>query len=222
MKKLSVAQLNHIPGIELTPDLARRGRDISPEHAQRLMDTARHEAAHVVAAWACPNGLALSVYINPRPTHRQRYRSAANADVMAIQLEHEAFISLAGAEMENIMALERGTPGDEESRMTSAHDITRAREECRQIGVEFDVIQNAVCRFMVDSSPALNYMAVAIVLLSTMSGKLNGAKLQRVRDWMRKHILPYDNYGPRVKDKMPNRTFSPALPDALEMFLSKP
>lgn len=210
MQKLSIKDLDLIPGIvqrgELNPELARRGRDMAPAHAQYLFDCARHEAAHVIAAWACPNGYAESVYINPATSHRARWRSAANAGVGASMLEHEAFISLAGPVMENIMALERGTPGDEQSRIASANDLDQAREECRQIGVDLDVMQLAVHRFMVDARPALDYMATAVVLLSTMTGELNYPKLQPVRNWIRSFIPHYDNYGPHPKDKMPDLT----------------
>lgn len=209
MQNLSVKNLDLIPGIvqrgELTPELARRGRDISPEHAQYLFDCARHESAHVIAAWACAQGWASGVYINPAKKHRQRYRSPANADCGAAMLEHEAFISLAGPAIEDLMALERGVNADEQSRIASASDIKRGADECRQIGVEFHVIHRAISLFVGDARLAIDHMTVAILLLSTKSGVLGHSKLKHLRPWMRKHHpLHYDSYGPHPKVKMPN------------------
>jgi hypothetical protein len=205
MQKLSVNDLDLIPGIvqrgELTPELARRGRELTPKHAQYLFDCARHEAAHVIAAFACPNGWASHVYINPAIRHRSTWRSASNATCGAPLLEHEAFISLAGAEMEAIMALERGVMSDEESRTASSHDLKRAKEECSQIGVEFYLIYRAIHRFLREAREAVNYMTVAILLMSTQSGELNPSKLKRIRQWIKKYIPHYGKYGPHPKKK---------------------
>ena len=200
MQKLSVNHLDTIFGIvrrgELTPELARRGRDISPERAQYLLDTARHEAAHVVAAWACPEGCVIRVGVSPYARPRSRWPLPAYARVCAALYEHEAFISLAGPVEELIMARQRGTPLDERCRFASSTDIKSAKQECKHAGIAPRDVGLSVLRFLNDTRMAVDCMAVAILLLSNQSGQLNLSKLVRIRTWLAEYIPLYANYKP--------------------------
>lgn len=201
MQNRPTAQLDHMPGIvqrgELTPELVMKVHTVPYKRAAYLLDTIRHEAAHLAAAFACPGTVVDRVRINP--AIRPRRRNIAEVESTPLRVEHDPFISLAGPVMELLMARERGTPCDDVARIASADDIERAKIESRRAGIDVRDIGQAVINFMRDARPAVDYITAVLLLDTPKSGDYDYKKIERLRQRVSPHIPPYDNYHPTSK-----------------------
>ena len=176
MQKLSINELDKIPSIELTLDLARRGRDIPDDHAQALLGTALHEAAHVVGALACKGGCVLAVLIcqSARPRRRAagEVNSGGNSD------RDDAFMTLTGYAWEELRGDIRRASDD----LQGGKQIDRANWE--------ENLQNAR-RFVVEQEQVIRYATVGILLLMTTTGRLDGKRMQKLVRWLRPQVPQY-------------------------------
>jgi hypothetical protein len=175
MQKLSIHDLDQIPLIPLTAELAQRGMSMSDELATSRLGFALHEAAHLVAAIACPRSTIHYVWVYPQVKGKRGVGGTFRSDE-CLPFE-EAFVSMAGYAWEELH-------GDV---ATAKGDYTRATTEHPN---HLEALTTAR-GFIVAHDTVIHYAAVGILSLCTVKGGLYGDRLKALRRWLKPNIKPF-------------------------------
>jgi hypothetical protein len=176
MSKLSTNELDRIPGIPLTLELARGGREMPDDAAKDRMQTAKHEAAHLVAAIACKSSI---IAIELEPYKKSRPGTAGLANTVELLEWHTAWVYFAGAAWEKYN-------GDIER---ANDDLAGGIQAAIAAGtVPFDLFCDVAEFVEMDAEQVIGYAAVGILLLMPKNGILEGRKLAALVSWLKPHI----------------------------------
>ena len=176
MPKISLNELDQIPNIPLTLELARGGREMPDAAAGDRMQTARHEAAHLVTAIACKSAI---LAIELEPYKKSRSETGGRANTVELLDWHTAWVYFAGAAWEKYN-------GDIER---ANDDLTGGIQAAIAAGiVPFDLFCEVAEFVEMDAQQVIDYAAVGILLLMPRNGKLEGASLAALVHWLRPRI----------------------------------
>jgi hypothetical protein len=175
MQKLSIQDLDQIPLIPLTAELARRGITLTAELAASRLGFALHEAAHLVAAIACPRSTIHHVWVYPKVKGKRGVGGTFRSDE-CLSFE-EAFVSMAGYAWEELH-------GDV---ATAKGDYTRATTEHPN---HLEALTTARA-FIMAHDTVIRHAAVGILSLCTVQGLLDGDRLKALRRWLKPSITPF-------------------------------
>jgi hypothetical protein len=176
MSKLSTNELDRIPYVPLTLELARGGREMSDEAAKDRMQTAMHEAAHLVAAIACKSTI---IDIELEPYKKSRPGTAGRANTVELLEWHTAWVYFAGAAWEKYN-------GDIER---ANDDLTGGIQAAIAAGtVPFDLFCEVAEFVEMDAEQVIGYAAVGILMLMPKNGKLERKKLAALVSWLKPYV----------------------------------
>jgi len=170
MQKLSIQNLDQIPTIPLTAELAQRGITLSEELAASRLGYALHEAAHLVAAIACPRSTIHNLWVFPKVKRKRGVGGTMRSD--ECQPDEESFVSLVGYAWEELH-------GDV---ATAKGDYVRGCDPAYP-----DVLTTARI-FVRDHDAVIRHAAVGILSLCTVQGLLDGARLKALRRWLKPQV----------------------------------
>lgn len=136
--------------------------------------TAEHEAAHLVAACACPRSNIQSVFIHPTGRTLRGY----TGKVQSIEIhEHEQlFVTYAGAEWEVMM---NGGSGGEVSDLRDADLILHPDKAD---------IRRKAADFVFEHLGLICCTAAALMATCRTDGRLEGRSLKEIVGWVRQHV----------------------------------
>jgi hypothetical protein len=176
MQKLSIQDLDQIPLIPLTAELARRGITLSDELATKRTIAALHEAAHLVAAMATSSPYISSVVVHPKAKGPRGVTGTCfTAEVTAIE---ESFVSMAGYAWEE-------RHGD------AFHADSDYARGCHECPTNYLDALHAARGFIVEHDTVIRHAAVGILSLCTVQGLLDGDRLKALRRWLKPNIKPF-------------------------------
>lgn len=173
MQKLSIQDLDQIPLIPLTAELAQRGVTLSDELATSRLGFALHEAAHLVAAIACPRSTIHNVWVFPKVKRKRGVGGTMRSD--ECQPDEESFVSLVGYAWEELH-------GDV---ATAKGDYVRGSDPA------YPDMLTAARIFVRGHDTVIRYAAVGILALCTVQGALDGDRLKALRRWLKPNIAPF-------------------------------
>lgn len=192
--RFSVKDLDKIPSIELTPELANPKGNLSPEQAYQRMQAALHEAAHLVGALACRKisrrgGVALHITLPPG----RRLAGSGSAGVSSMCDVQDAVISLAGWAWE----LRHGDPS-----MWAEDDLRRSLYYvCLR-----PVLIRRARTLVAENESVIRHAAVGLLKLCRLGdGRIDGLRLKHLRWWLEDRVRPIPDVpdGPVVLPHIP-------------------
>ena len=159
---------------EIPEGLIRWAPKLTDAEKTERFDMALHEAAHFVAACACPRSMISNVFIHPTGRTTRAYGGRVHS--VEVLEEEEFFVTYAGVAWEKM----RGTNGGKEWRARS--DIERA-----QFSPVSDkpAVEYAACCFMIDNAMVIWAVAVGFLSYCRTDGNLDGSKLKEIEHWTR-------------------------------------
>jgi hypothetical protein len=170
MPILSINNLERIPLIPLTIELARGNRNLTDELATEKLKFALHEAAHLVAAIACPKSTIHFVHVHPTGNGWRGVGGRVQSDEKFE--DEESFVSLAGHAWEE----QHG-------------DIATARGDyLRGFKPSYPDVLNTARAFIVSHDHPIRYAATGILCLCTAKGELDGLRLKALVKWLRPQV----------------------------------
>lgn len=168
------------------PDRAREAleaREHMPKNERDRFDTARHEAAHLVAAWAMGATVG-AVCINQSDSPRRLPMGKVKADC-DLQRE-EAFIACAGIAWEDIYG----------NVLHASSDVTVAKAQMAEVGEDLEFILPFTRDFIASADSLINQLAVALYswAQSNNSGRVAPSKLRRLKAWAVPQIPTFQDH----------------------------
>lgn len=144
------------------------------EKTQRF-GMALHEAAHFVAACACPRSTIHNVFIHP--TGRTTKAYAGRVHSTEILEEEEHFVTSAGIEWERF--------GGKEWRARNDIDLARHSTVPDRPALEY-----AASCFVADNAMVIWAVAVGFLTYCRTDGNLHGPRLKEIELWTRRMVSP--------------------------------
>lgn len=176
-----------VPDLDALPSRTRDARaaySALPVVEQERFETARHEAAHLVAAWAMAAAVTeVSVNQSDQPSKHP----VGNVMASCLYLREEAFVSCAGVAWEE----QRG--GDP---IYSSVDLQDATAEAASNGEDLTYILPFTHDFVKAGSDLIDQVALALFLWaqSKPRGRVPGAKLTALHRWGERRLPPFKGY----------------------------
>jgi hypothetical protein len=168
--KLSINDLNLIPTIPLSVELAARSVDLTLDQAKDRVCTALHEAAHLVAAIACPRSSIHYVWVHPKAKGKRGVGGEVRADECLP--DEESLISLVGYAWEE----------------RHGNIVTAKGDYKRGFNFSYPDVLDTARTFIVSHDTLIRYAATGILCLGTAKGVLNGRRLKALVQWLRPHV----------------------------------
>jgi hypothetical protein len=160
MPILSISNVHQIPMISLTVELARGDRNLTDELATEKLKFSLHEAAHLVAAIACPMSTIHKVWAHPTGKGWRGVGGRVKSDEKFE--DEESFVSLAGYAWEELNG-----------------DIATAKGDYKVgINPHYPDILDTARAFIVSHDALSRYAAAGILCLGTAKGMLDGPRLK--------------------------------------------
>jgi hypothetical protein len=170
MPILSINYLSHIPLIPLTVELARGNRNLTNELATEKLKFALHEAAHLVAAMACPKSTIHYVHVHPTGKGWRGVGGSMRSDEKFE--DEESFVSLVGYAWEE----EHG-------------DVATAKgDHARGFNPSYPDVLTKARAFIVSHDDHIRHAATGILCLCTAKGELDGLRLKALVKWLRPQV----------------------------------
>ena len=170
MTILSINHLHQIPAIPLTVELARGNRSLTHELATEKLKCTLHEAAHLIAATACPKSTITKVFIHP--TGKGWRGSGGNFKSLEKFDDETSFVSLAGYAWEELHG-----------------DVDTARGDYKDgFNPQYPEMLDTARAFIIRHDDLIRYAAVGILCLGTKKGMLDGDKLKALVKWLKPHV----------------------------------
>lgn len=185
----------------LTPELVRGDRQMTDAEVTYKTGTVLHEAAHLVAACACPGSSILSVWIHPTGRRKKTYigpnaGAAGTTNSLEVYEDEECFVSLASYYWEENFG-----------------NSTRAESDWRRgkkLGYEY--VHDQADAFVRANKALIEQVAVGILTLANKDGTLRRGKLDKLVALIRARVPKYHS-----KFAPPKRTYTvnyPSLPSS--------
>ncbi len=166
----------------ITPALVRGDRKMTDAEAAYKTCTAHHEAAHLVAACACPGSGITGVWLHPTGRRSMSYHganagAAGTVSSSEVYPDEECFVSLAGYYWD----ANYGEP------KRAADDFQRGdKPEYRYVHDQADV-------FVSTNKELIQQVAVGLLLRATKDGTLKGKKLDKLVAWTWARVTKYQS-----------------------------
>lgn len=177
---LSVKALDSLP--ERTREaLASRGA--LPAVERERFDTARHESAHLVAAWAMAAPVT-EVCVNQ--SDQPRLHPVGNINASCLHQREEAFVSCAGVAWED----QFGNP------VNASVDLLDATNNAASNGEDLTQILPFTRTFVAASASLIDQVAVALFrwAQSNPRGRIANGKLRALRSWGEPRLPSFNGY----------------------------
>lgn len=185
---------NMLTQTSMTPELVRGDRRMTDAEVAYKTGTVLHEAAHLVAACACPKSYIWRVWIHPTGRRKKGYSgpnasAAGSIDSIEIYEDEMCFVTLAGYYWE-------ANFGDTN---VAGGDWIRGSKP----GYEY--VHDQADAFVLANKPLIEQVAVGILTLANQDGTLRRGKLDKLVAWIRTRV-------PRYRTKVPPPK-KPMVPD---------
>jgi hypothetical protein len=166
----------------ITPELVRGDRQMTDAEVAYKTGTAHHEAAHLVAACACPGSGIANVRVHPTGRRSTSYRgpnagAAGTVGSSEVYEDETLFVFLVGYYWE----VNYGEPKRAED------DFQRGNKS----GYEY--VRNQADAFVVANEELIRQVAVGLLALATKDGTLKGEKLDKLVAWTRARVTKYQS-----------------------------
>lgn len=175
MPSISVTALHLIPTLQPTAELIAGKHHLSAEQIADRLETAYHEAAHLVAAASCKGAYIWEVVVSPDTIGNKRTKGRPAGKVSSVERhEHEeCLVTLAGYAWEELSGVDLSR---------NHHDLERGTHA----GYPFALAEAQL--FVSRHEALIRHTGHAILALCDKNGKLKGIRLTALVKWIRGKI----------------------------------